>query len=356
MQVTPTGSEVMIQAPPVTYQADVSLNPGVTLGTSDPVAVGPVQTLLGSERTGIYRRGGPYGEVVAEYHDTVGQRRDAQWDDSSGEVRASVPAPWYSQPSLISDSSPQAHVNFLDQPSFNVPQQMGEGRLTETRGQDRFTTSVAAKRGEELVHLQSSHWEVPWTTTVDAANQGPGGIVTGSATTDAPPTTDGPIAVAAVENRMRFLTVEAALGADTDTLFANLEPSRANDIPTWLNIVEALRRKNPAFSLTLEVRSTAEWFGSDEVQITLHGHRDAQHGPFSLNDGHSTTIEFQLNDVFDPMALRPDSVITITAQDVGVLSNEAATMSWPFPFDPQRTPAHMTGGGGGKYYITAHRS
>ena len=351
------GSEddtVTVQSPQVTFNASVSLNPDVNLGPGEAIEVGPVQTLMGSDRVGVYRRGGdPDGEILAEKHVRVGEVRDAMWQEGESGPEAIVEEPWYSRPERVSDLQRQANVGFRDQPGFDLPSSVGEGRLTETSGQDRFRTALSAKRGETLVHLTSSQWQVPWDVTINQQLQGEGAELTGGSSEEGPTTTEGEIAVAAAEEWVSFPTVEAALGASTAELLQNLAPTFENDFTSWTNIVEALRQRNPTITVGVTVEETAEALGADEIMVRAVGGLSAERGPFTLNDGESVSLGFSFSELFpNPGAISGNSTIEFRVWDAGWLSHEAATMSWPCPFHSQTSPARMSGGGGGRYTMT----
>jgi hypothetical protein len=355
--VTHSGDKVQVDSPPVSFDATVELKEGLKLeGEPSFIQAGPVQTMLGSERTGVYRRGGlPDGKIIAEKHITTGETRDAQYDPKDPSKPA-VHEPWYSQPSLITDGNRQADVKFFDQPGFILPEKMSQGpeqgKLTETKGEDRFLLSLSAKRGDTLIHLESSNWEAPWDVDAAALKKGVGGEVTAASATNPVHTSEGPIALAASQEWSAFRSVEAAMGASAAELLQSLPMASVHDREAWGYMVEALRRKNPTLSITVTVEETAEIFSADDIQLTATGHKQVQQGPISINDKGSHTFSFGLTDVFDPAAIGPDAIINFQVQDVGVVSNEPATGSWRFPFPAQTENKRLPGGGGGKYFAT----
>ncbi|MCA9986311.1 MAG: hypothetical protein KDE59_18510 [Anaerolineales bacterium] len=347
--------QVSINAPRITFSATVDKHDDAVLGAGNFVSVGPVQTLNSSQRVGIYRLGGdPNGPIVTRHNQAVGQVRDAQWNtNDDGEIYATAPEPFYSQPSLISDGSPSATVNYLDQPGFELAPSIGQGILTEVEGAESFTLSVAVKKGEELVHLKNHNWSVDWNVPITPLGRTEGSAIQSSATTDNPAVTSGNIAVQMVRSWLGFPTVEAAMGVSSHTLMSNLIPARQNDTTSYNNIVEALRRKNPAIKIWLTVEETAETFGADEIEVTLTGSSSATEGPVTLNDNEWDTFDFHLLDVLDPGDISEDSSITISAADTGMISNDAATIPWNYPFAESRRSYTMSGGGGGRYSVMA---
>ena len=344
-------AKVNIESPNVSFAATATLHSDVQLDAGEIIKVGPTQTLLGSERTGIYRRGGtPTGEVIAEQRSTVGEVRDAQWQSNpDGSVRADVEAPWYSRPSSVSDTSRTATVNFLDRPSFELPTTVGAGILTETRGSDQFITALSAKRDEQVVHLTSSHWEVPWEVTIDAAGTGRGGIVTGGSSDQAPPTLDGPIAVQAAQEWLAFSTIETAMTASNRVLLDHLLAAKTSDNTAYLNIVEALRRKNPTVSVSIAVGSTDAWVGTDDLELVVQGSQ--HHVLGEINDRGSGSVTFNLCDVIDPISMTASTNLEFELINRNWFGPSApATMSWIFPFTD--ASGRMTGGGGGRYTLS----
>jgi hypothetical protein len=351
------GDKISVDAPPVKYEASVTLKAGVTLGSGDNgrIDVGPVQTVLSGERVGIYRKGGdPKGDVTSEEHQSVGQARDAQWDREKGRQVAAVPAPWYSQPSNVSDGIRSTQVTFFDQPGFDFPQQVGDGRLTETRGQDRFNVSIGAKRGGQLIHLKPQHWEVPWNLTIDNQGAGKGGEVTGGLAREGPPTTDGPIAVEQARSWTAFTSVEAAMAASPAVLLENLLPAKANDPTAYSHICEALRRKNPSFTVKVKVEKTASWFGADNIIVFAHGTKAAGKPEIKLNTGQEGSVVFTFNEVFDVAAIDGGTKLTITAQDFGemfaIFKSDPAMLVVAYPYAP--ASGTRAAGGGSKYTLS----
>lgn len=347
VQARTSDGEVVVQAPDVTAQATISLREGVELSDGQRVEVGPTQTLLGSERTGVYRRGGqPDGEIVAHYRSAAGQLRDAMWREADGGgFESSFPEPWYGQPRPISNSARSAQVRFRDQPAMGMPASMSGGQLTEVRGADRFATSWSAHSEGSLVHLENFQWQVPWDVTV-TGGRGDGGTVTGSSGGDGAPTTTGDIPMNAAREWFQFADVESAAAADTETLLRALDVSRGRDPDNFQIVAEGLLRKNPQVTAQIRVNSTDEWFSPDDVQITVRGSTTITRGPFTMNDRATRTISFALLDVIDPHAIRAGAVIEFIAEDVGLVSNSAHSQNWHFPFGSSERFYQMSGDGG----------
>lgn len=342
-----------LRAPLISYNADVQLNSSFCPGSSDIVEVGPTQTLNSGNRIGIYREAGlATGDIVAQKHQNVSNVRDAQWTTNSrGEIVASFPEPWYGRPHRVSASFPQTTVGFRDQPAFELPLRIGNGFLTETQGADSFTVGLSAKKGSQLLHLSSHDWSVPWSMDLISTNQGlPISVSPASA---GPSVTTGPIAMTASHEWIFFPTVEAAEAVSVRMLIENLIPNDLYDTSrvSYLNIIEALRNKDPKFQFTIAVNETADFWGDDEVSVSVTGRLTARRGPFSLGEGDSQSFEVSLQEVFhDPILIHGSSKLLILARDQGQ-GHAFGTIEWAYPFHDQSSPANFSGEEG-EYTLT----
>ncbi len=336
-------AEVSIETPTVSYEASVTLAENVSLGKGSSVMTGPVQTLMGSNRVAVYREGGqPNGKIVAEKHVAVGTVRDAH-TNSEGGTDPNVVAPWYSTAVSINDGIRTTPVNFLDQPGFEVPQTMGKGILTETKGKDSFVTSVGAQRDGQLVHLKSMTWEAPWDVTLNNF-QGEGGTVPVGEAKSPPPVTDGPIAAQAAVSWLGFPTLEAAQGASTVQLLNNLSVTRSQDPVSYQNIVEALKTRS--ITANFVVDDTDSILSSDKITLYVQGQKMVNKGTFTLNDGESTSLTIGFQEIFDDMGSLDSSSIELQATVGG-------NVKWhilPFPF-ADKGGALSEGSGSGKYRV-----
>jgi len=352
--VDPAADTITLEAPRIQYSADVQLSSSFCSGSSETVEVGPTQTVNSSSRIGIYREAGlATGNIVAQKHQNVNNVRDAQWTtDSRGEIVASFPEPWYGRPYTLSNVSPQATVGFVDQPVAEFPRQIGNnGFLTETQGADSFTVGLTAKKDGQLLHLSFHDWSVPWTMDLIAHNQGlPISVTPASA---GPSVTTGPIAMNASQEWIFFPTVAAAEAAGVRTLLDNLIPNHQYDTSrvSYLNIIQALRNKDPKFQFTVTVNETADWWGDDELSISVTGLSTARRGPFSLGEGDSQSFEVSLQEVYhDPILMSAGSSLLVIARDEGQ-GHRHGTIDWPYPFHDQSSPAHFSGEDG-EYTLT----
>lgn len=336
-------AEVSIETPAVSYEARVTLMDDVSLGKGSSVMTGPVQTLMGSNRVAVYREGGqPNGKIVAEKHVAVGTVRDAH-TSSDGSTDPNVVAPWYSAAVSVNDVTRSTPVNFMDQPGFEVPQTMGKGILTETRGKDSFVTSVGVQRDGQLVHLKSMTWEAPWDVTMNNF-QGEGGTVPVGEAKSPPPVTDGPIAAQAAVSWLGFPTLEAAQGASTVQLLNNLSVTRSQDPVSYQNIVEALKTRS--ITANFVVDDTDSLLSSDKITLYVQGQKMVNKGTFTLNDGESTSLTIGFQEIFDDMGSLDSSSIELQATVGG-------NVKWhvmPFPFTG-KGGALSEGSGSGEYRV-----
>jgi len=339
------------------------LKAGLKLGPGEVIKIGPVQTLMGSERVGVYREDGAgAGAAPIEEHFTLGQSRDgARGHYSPGEpVFQRAEAPWFLPPGILSDDHPDETLSFsenktadlYDQPSWQLPLTSGKAKLSATRGQDSFITSIAAQRDGKLIHFNPSKWAIPWTVkTIDAAHTGVGGAGTGESTSAVPPTVDGKIAAFQPgQSWTSYPTVADALGADTHTLMENLQGAKAHDPASYTNTVEALRQKNPTFTVKLTVLTTHGNLGRDHLFLTVAGSQSLARQEFKLNNGGSAAVTFRLTDVLDPALLVGGAGIHFNLElDTVTGVNITGGPTWAYPLAALKQDFPL---GDGKYAIS----
>ncbi|MEO0731442.1 MAG: hypothetical protein AAFZ52_01305 [Bacteroidota bacterium] len=342
-----TAGTVTLASPFVRFNADVQLTSSFCSDPTAVVDVGPVQTLNTSTRTGIYREGGrPGGRIVARHNNTMNNKRDAVWNDSTGVIRASFPEPWYSQPQRLSNLLRQsAVVRFVDRPEMVLPLRIGSGVLVETQGSDNFTVALSAKKDAQLLHLESNNWSVPWAMDLTATTVGLPVTIINSLL--GPSVTTGDIAMVSGQEWVSFPTVADAFAADLRLLLDNLGPTLQNDIRSYFNIQKALVKKNIQADFVLAVNRTADWVGDDEVAVSAVGTAIKNIGVFDLGVGDSQAFTVALNDLF-PTGFFPGAHINLFARDE---EHTHGTIEWEFPYHAQLTPAHFSGEDG-EYTIT----
>lgn len=353
-----TAGEVTVTAPRVSFNAIVSLKPSATLAPGTSIQVGPVQTAMSSERVAVYRRGGtPTGDIVAERRITVPRTRDAQFQDSPTGPVQDVAPPWYSRPAgqvgppSISNTTRSQPVNYLDQPSFDLPTDVGNGTLTETRGQESFITSIVAIHNGNQVHLKSTSWSIPWNLTIPTGGTAVGGAINSTEIRFGAPLTTGPITVASPRDVLVFTSAADAAAAPTALLLQHLEETRRLDPAAGAIIAAGLVIKNPIFTINLTVDKGSDLIPPEDFDLTAAGHRTVSRSGFSVAEGSSVTITYSFNSLFNSSTLSSGDSINFSILDVG---SPIPQMNWPFPFNDATSPASFTSGNGGEYTITGN--
>ncbi|MBI5879929.1 MAG: hypothetical protein HZB53_19960 [Chloroflexi bacterium] len=337
VSAAPQGDKVRVTAPDVNFSAHVTLNKDVTLGDNQNIETGPIQALMGADRIGVYRKGGdPTGEVLEEKHISADKTRDAagEYDPRKGTVSGATYAPWFSQPKFLGDGNREADVSFTDRPGFSLDVKSGEGSLTEVKGQDRFSLSLAAKRAAAIIHLKSTNWEVPWHTAISPTLTGTGGSATSSVATEPPPVFDAnqPIAILSAQQWSAFDTVEKAMAAPVSTLLRSLPAAKGQSPDAHKNIVDALQRKNPTLTITVTVQSTNSIAFDDRISVQVKGTKTAKKGSVVIGDGGSGTFAFGLTEVLDPASIDAGTTLSIEILEGMVWDSSEATGTLPFPF------------------------
>ncbi len=333
------GGKVRLESPMISFTAEVTMVKPLTEGRID---VGPVQTLLSSSRVGVYREGGRAdGPIVAEQKTELGQMRDAAGELGKDGIDQATQPPFYSAPSTLNKDSSSVSVNFKDKPKAVFPSTVGKGKLTETRGEDSFVTSITAKQDSALLHLKTFKWQLPWSMKLDD------GIVQSDdkgnptskqiATQDARPA-DGiavndskiPILAAAGATHMDFTSVEAAKGCSASELLRFLPTSTGASRGF---IVEALKAKNPSCHVTVTVNKKNSSWGKDSVEMRFKGQNQISRPRVSAGDGEKVAVLFMLLEVFpDVGAITSGSVIRIEAQDQSLIDGKSHRVDWGWPF------------------------
>jgi len=344
-------SQVRIDGPSASVTpTDVAIASGVTLGPGRSLLVGYVQDLLDSDRTFVYQKPTSTDPPI-EQKNLVGLSLDAAASTYSTAAAAFArgQAPFFLPPRTLSDvhtsdtvaAAEGGTANLFDKPGFTVPAHLGQGfyapALIATRGQDRFLTSFAAKYAGEsaLFHMSSTHWEVPWSVTLDPATLGGvGGPGTIGPAIDVPMKTDGEIAIhQSGKSWIAFPSLAAAMSVDVRTLLANMVPAQANDPVAFGHTAAALKAKNPAITVRLLVVTTHGNIGRDHLFLTVRGPAGAvPRKEFRLNNGNSGEVTFNLNDVIDAAAAGAGSAISLEILLDTVAGSDIDTVhSWSVP-------------------------
>jgi hypothetical protein len=351
------GSDIVLDAPEISISANTTIDaaPGTegwdAMGVGPRIDIGPTQSVLGSNRSGVYHVGGdPAGAVVGEEKSAVhGPVRDAQTDPKSKKVAPNVVAPWYALPTPFSDGQRTGTVHYFDQPGTSFPSKLNEGVLTETKGEDSFITSIAAKSDKlALTHLHQYEWSVPWQMRIDHSGSGAGLAATGKETKAIPPTLDGPIAGEKEETWIAFNSVADAVKQPTQVLLRYLAPAKTNDPAAYATILQALKQKKPMMSITVTVEKKDNVLFGDDVIV---GVGEVEFKVGSLGNGQSGSAAFDLWQIFlDPGRIDASSVVVVRVTHSGVVSDEMGRLPIRYPFIPDK-PAQVRVGSG-RYSVT----
>lgn len=355
------GTKVRLIAPEISFSAEVTMP--TPLGPGERIDVGPIQTMMSSQRVGIYREGGlPDGRIVAEQKTEMGEMRDAAGEiDEKGNLDQATVAPFFSNPTAFNATTSYAPIKFIDKPKAVFPGTVGRGKLTETKGQDSFVTSVTAKKDGALLHLKTFKWQLPWGLKLDdgVIQKDAKGNTTaqGLAKQDAAPaegiahnSADIPILKAAGATHMDFQTLEDAMACSAAELLRYLPASTANPASRGF-IIAALKAKNPSFHITVTVDKKNSSWGKDSVEVRITGQSTATRPRVSAGDGDKVAVIVQLNEVFgDLNAINGNTVMTLEAQDRSLIDGKSHRVDWPFPFDSLKGGMN---GKDGEYSIVA---
>ena len=341
-------------SPLIRFTASVTLDPKVNLGGSDLIKVGPVQTLMSTERTGIYKKD---GKVVAELSQVHGMVRDARplkyaEDKDKKEVFAAEP-PFYDRPKDLSDTMPSATVEFMDQPTMALPLEFGGGKLAAIRGADKFNTSVGAKRAGLIITMNPFGWQVDWTTelkddysiaTDEKGNPLAKGISTWAEEKGIALNTEEWAKLALKDQPwvMKFTSVEAAMTESALSLLLGLLAAREADPASAAFMAEALKKKNAAFSIAVRLNRSIDrgivW-EEDAVSVFAHLHKQSDtQGPVTIANGQSHTWSIAFNDIADPASINMNTIMSVWAgggtKKKPILGEFA---EFPYPFSGAKT-------------------
>src|SRR5262249_2644527 len=283
--------------------------------------------------------------VVGEEKSTVhGPVRDAQTDPKTKKVAPNVVAPWYELPTPFTDGQRTGTVHFFDQPGTSFPIKLNDGVLTETRGEDRFITSIAAKGDAlPLTHLHQYEWAVPWQMQIDHSGSGSGLAATGKETKAIPPTLDGPIAGEREETWIAFNSLADAVKLSTEVLLRYLAPAKANDPAAYATILQALKQKKPSLTISVTVVEKDNVAFRDDVLVGI-GEVEFKIG--SLGVGDSGSASFDLWQIFlDPGRIDAASVVVVRVTHSGLVTNDVARLNIHYPFAPGGPSSTRVGSG-----------
>jgi Domain of unknown function (DUF4157) len=333
------GDFVNLTAPGVSYVGSASLATGIHLGP-DPIQVGIIQTVVSSERVGVYRgEGASAAEGATEQRISLRNVPDAK--------RGSIP-PFYEAPEELTDQKRTVSIVADDEPKHQLPVSYGSGSLIAVKGSDRFMSSLAAKRGNELLHLKNFSWEAPWSLVLNSNQDGFGGTVNPQNDTMSSPNVPGGLPINKVGNDPSNIiqaytspvAADAALKADRMGFLKDLSRHKAKAPDSYELMIGALSRSSMKLGIKVVVDSTNSRFGKDKINVTASC-SSAQTKLVELNDHESATIQHQANDVCDLKYLSEATIVNLWINEKMV--------QWKFPFNSGE--ATMTNGDRGRYKI-----
>ena len=314
------GTKVDLRAPGVSYTGSARRATGVRLG-ADSIKLGFIQTVV-TERIGVYRRGGdPTGEVLTEQRLSFGPAQDVKQGSSP---------PFYEPPETITDSQLTAYVVAEDQPNLQMDAAVGEGKLTETKGTDQFTVSLAAQRGSDLVHLKDFAWEVPWSLVLAPDQSGRGGPITIRETNVPPIIPGGPAAgvigrepSSTIKAYISPAAADAALRENPTAFLADLPRQKAKAPDSYWQMVGALWRSPISFIVKVTVGKTNALFGKDTINVVCSAHT-SESQTLKIGEGESAEAHLLAHTVYDPGKLDASTDVT--------LQINSRRIKWPFPY------------------------
>ena len=275
---------LLLESPVVTFDVAVKIPDEMTDKQIDGmISVGSIQNVVTSERVGVYKR--PDGSVFESRNLQKGLR-DVRWNwngdpkkDPSVYNKDVVPSvgrgAWYQTPATLSAMARTATARFMDQPAFPVPTRFEGGVLVETRGADKFLTSLAAARGDAApTHFKQEAWEVPWAVKVDPAKVDYDLAALKATKTDDKPTAfmdfNGPMPMNG-KGWIGYPTVADAKHAPPEQLLANLATMRDKDPDSFKNALQAITELNWTLTIMLTCSNSFKWWNDDEVAVTATG-------------------------------------------------------------------------------------
>jgi hypothetical protein len=310
------GGLTKISAPEVHLPAiTVSVNAATyEIEQNKSVEVGIVQSVESAKRVARYKgpgeKPGDPEQTFENDHGFAGARRDVDrlsHGGTSGAFKATK-EPFFSPPTYLgADGKPKtvegdskAKGGMFDKPGFGSPTKLGRAELIGFSGADKFRTGLGAKDlkggATELTYVSKSAWEIPWNLDLDPTGKGAGKDAKATLTDKAPSTVTGEAAIDAPKPYYAFTTVEQAMTVDLDTLWSNIKAAEAaGDNLAAACSIEAIKRKNPAFEVTVTCDKTDTYIGRDAVGVKIG--RTNIVTVTKLKETETATLTFRLSDV-----------------------------------------------------------
>jgi hypothetical protein len=330
-------THVLVNSPGVYYDASVSLATGVEAGAED-IKVGIIQTVKSTERIGVYRRkvigadGKSESKLVTERRFALGLSRDAVTKDV-----VVAEAPFYATPKVLNDTQKTVKINTEDHPAHVYPTAIRDGKLTEIKGGDHFTSSLAAKQGDTLVHLKNFAWDQNWSIILDDNQSGDGDAPSAHEADTAPETPGGEagnVGLADPKNTVdSYINLkEAQDGLNQKGICRFLRELPHHGSESHALMVEAISKSPIKISVEITVEKTKNRWGADKIAVTASAYSDDTKY-LELDDGGKGTAEFPANEIYKPEYLSESTVIGLWI--------DGELTKWPFPFNGNPTASKI---------------
>lgn len=322
VSATPEGDQIHFSAPAISLSAEVKIDASKILD-GEQIEVGFIQQVTKFDRTKLYQRpprsiGSP--PTIMRDSASGGGVRDVS--------KKKAPAPWYEPPSPATKGTGMITLSptMWDQPDFRGPRKLREAKLIGSRGGDAFDVSLAIKRGAEIVHLDTFHWQISWDVDLAPDGSGKGGPLTRSDDGTVPTALSGITGNEALQASrfMAYDSVEDAkegLRALGITEFIRQMPRAAAAEPeSYWHMVTAIWHMNVGFVAEIEP------FGLKDPRsftVVAQGDRAASKEA-ELTRGKKEQLSFYLKEVVDPGSLSAPKPITVK------IGPEETSVPWPW--------------------------
>jgi uncharacterized protein DUF4157 len=294
------GDKVVVQTPGISMTGTFALKPNVD---PDPetVEVGWTQTVVSSERVGVYKKGGK-----------VWRKNVIALPTSTRDARNGAAAPWYEAPSTITKTQREAYPVAEDQPKLVMDAKLDGAELAETQGADRFSVSLSFGGGGKAEHVQSFEWQAPWGVTLDASGTGTGGDLSMSkaGSFEEPAETKKSAKEVADDEANKIQTYETEDAAieglnkgSIQTFIADLPRHKAKSSTSYWNMVGALWKSKAQ----IHIKLSRVGDDTDIDKVELSADKTYSFGESNTESSHAILAHM----VYDPAALKPGHVIQL---------------------------------------------
>jgi hypothetical protein len=306
--------KVSINAPGVTIKATAKGDDKLAEEEfgAQPIEVGFIQNVTSLSRHGIYKKG---DKQVAEYaqdakkamhdHMTVGDTPRIDVRNWAGKP------PFYGPPSQITNRLDSKAISMYDRPGYDLPMKYGGGHLAEIRGADRFTTTVAAKRGEEIHKAESREWAIPWNMQIQTNKPrgqllGEGSALEDAKKTDKHVTELGGKTAFDLGDGIILESLDAAMATDFHWLLMELPRARGakeanlsdKHVKTYEYMLQALRAKDATYQLTLAGSEFGVAYDNYKITVRCGAREKVMSGKTDWF-GSGATTSFRCSEVVD---------------------------------------------------------